>query len=74
MVMLRSLPWRTGRLWWKLRTGRLRYRTQRSWRPSRTLRWCCRIGLHFMAWDLMRDQYRCECRQQYLNAETIRTV
>lgn len=54
------------------RHGRLQYRTGRSWRPSRTLRWCCRIGLHFMAWDFMGDQYRCECRRQYLNAETIR--
>jgi hypothetical protein len=29
------------------------------------------IGLHFMAWDMMRDQYRCECGRQYLSAEQI---
>lgn len=53
------------------RHGRLQHRTGRSWAPSRTLRICCRLGLHFMAWDLMADQYRCECRTQHLNAEAI---
>lgn len=53
------------------RRGRLEYQVGRAWRPSRVLRFTCRIGLHFMAWNLMQDRYRCECGQQYLNAEDI---
>lgn len=53
------------------RHGRLQYRTGRSWQPSRVLRFTCRIGLHFMAFNLMEDRCRCECGRQYLNAENI---
>lgn len=53
------------------RHGRLQYRVGRAWTPSRTLRYCCRVGLHFTAWDLRRDGYYCECGRQYLLAEQI---
>lgn len=53
------------------RHGRLEYKVGRSWSPSRTLRLCCRAGLHFMAWHMAQDRYRCECGRQYLNAEQI---
>jgi len=55
------------------RNGHLEYRTRRSWAPSRTLRFCCRIGLHFMAWDFQRDGCFCECGAHFLHAERIRS-
>lgn len=54
------------------RHGHLEYCFGRLWKPSRTLRLCCRVGLHFTAWDLQRNGYYCECRRQYLLAEQIR--
>ena len=53
--------------------GRLEYLSGRSWQRSRTLRLCCSLGLHFMAWDFQRDGYYCECGRQYLLGEQIRT-
>lgn len=55
----------------RIRHGRLQYRSGRSWKPSRTLRTMCTIGLHFMAWNWIEDCCRCECRRQQLNAEQI---
>lgn len=54
------------------RHGHLEYCLGRTWQPSRALRFCCRIGLHFMAWDFQRDGHYCECGRQYLLAEQIR--
>lgn len=36
------------------------------------LRWCCRIGLHFLRWDYLCDAYTCACRKALLGAEEIR--
>lgn len=32
----------------------------------------CRIGLHFMELDFLRDMYRCPCGFNYLKQEDIR--
>lgn len=59
--MWAAFRWRNGRLEWRRGT------------PPGVLVLACRIGLHFMAWDIMRDAYACRCGRQQLLFEEVRS-
>lgn len=56
----------------RVRDGWIQYAPGRAWEPSRILRACCKAGLHFLAHDLRRDGWYCECGRNFLLAEQVR--
>lgn len=63
-------PWWRRRVRW--RNGRPEVNLWRNWyRPNPFLAACCRLGLHFMALDWMRDGAHCECGRESLTNEQV---